>query len=174
MSQLFAPQLDADRLESNSWVDTPTDQLIKHIEINYHQRHREQLPELIRLARRVEQVHGSHQECPNGLADHLSEIQQALESHMLKEEQILFPMLLRGEYDQSRGPISVMRFEHEQHDEGLDKLRALTNDIQPPAHSCNTWRTLYQKLHEFCQELTQHIQLENEVLFTRPESDQLL
>ena len=174
MSQLFAPQLDADRLESNSWVDTPTDQLITHIEINYHQRHREQLRELIRLARRVEQVHGSHPECPNGLADHLSEIQQALESHMLKEEQILFPMLLRGEHEQSRGPISVMRFEHEQHDEGLDKLRALTHDFQPPAHACNTWRTLYQGLYEFSHDLAQHIQLENQVLFTRTQSDQLL
>lgn len=174
MSQSPSPQLDADRLESNSWVDTPTEELIKHIQINYHQRHREQLPELIRLARRVEQVHGNHPECPNGLADHLSEIQQALESHMLKEEQILFPMLLRGEHEQSCGPISVMRFEHEQHGEGLDKLRALTNNIQPPAHSCNTWRRLYQELNEFSHDLAQHIQLENEVLFTRPQNNQLL
>lgn len=174
MSQSFSPRLDVDRLESNSWVDTPTDQLIKHIQSNYHQRHREQLPELIRLARRVEQVHHSHPDCPHGLADHLSELHQTLESHMLKEEQILFPMLLRGEHEASRGPISVMRFEHEQHDEGLDKLRALTNDIQPPAHSCNTWRLLYQGLDEFSQDLAQHIQLENQVLFTRTQSNQLL
>lgn len=174
MSQAYSPHLDASKLASNTWVDTPTDQLIEHILSNYHQRHREQLPELIRLARRVEQVHGSHPECPNGLADHLSEVHQALESHMLKEEQILFPMLRRGEHDQARGPISVMRFEHEQHDEGLDKLRALTNDIQPPTHACTTWRTLYQGLETFAQELTGHIQLENEVLFTRPLGNPLL
>lgn len=167
MSHPFPPTLDADKFESNTWVDTPTDQLIDHILGNYHQRHREQLPELISLARRVEQVHGSHPECPHGLADHLAEMKQTLESHMLKEEQILFPMLLRGEHGAARGPISVMRFEHEQHDEGLDRLRALTNGMQPPAHSCNTWRTLYQGLELLCQELTQHIQLENEVLFTR-------
>ena len=167
MSQPYPPKLDADKFESNTWVDTPTDQLIDHILSSYHQRHREQLPELISLARRVEQVHGNHEACPHGLADHLAEMKQTLESHMLKEEQILFPMLLRGAQSDARGPISVMRFEHEQHDEGLGKLRALTSDMQPPAHSCNTWRTLYQGLDVFCQELTQHIQLENDVLFTR-------
>lgn len=167
MSHALTPRLDAGKFESNSWVDTPTNELIEHILDNYHRRHREQLPELIRMARRVEQVHAGHPECPNGLADHLCDIYQALESHMLKEEQILFPMLLRGEQSQARGPISVMRFEHEQHDEGLGKLRLLTNDNQPPAHSCNTWRSLYQGLEVFCQELTQHLQLENDVLFIR-------
>ena len=167
MSHPFPPILDADRFESNTWVGTPTEQLIEHILINYHQRHREQLPELISLARRVEQVHGNHPACPQGLADHLSEMKQALESHMSKEEQILFPMLLRGEQSLTKGPISVMRFEHGQHDEGLDKLRVLTGNNQPPAHACATWRTLYQDLELFCRELAQHIQLENEVLFTR-------
>ncbi|GGI93351.1 hypothetical protein GCM10009083_07260 [Halopseudomonas pertucinogena] len=167
MSHPFPPRLDAEKFESATWLDTPTEELIRHILSRYHQRHREQLPELIRLARRVEQVHGGHPECPNGLADHLCDVYQALESHMLKEEQILFPMLLRGERAQAGGPISVMRFEHEQHDEGLHRLRQLTNDIQPPAHSCNTWRTLYQGLEQFSRELLQHIQLENEVLFTR-------
>lgn len=167
MSHAFAPKLDVDKFASNTWVGTPTDQLIEHILNTYHQRHREQLPELISLARRVEQVHASHPECPEGLADHLCDIKQALESHMFKEEQILFPMLLRGEQSQAKGPISVMRFEHEQHDEGLDKLRALTRNNQPPTHACPTWQTLYQGLASFCQELTQHIQLENDVLFSR-------
>lgn len=152
---------------NSNWQEAPSADLIQHLLTRYHQRHREQLPELIRMARRVEQVHGSHPQCPNGLADHLSDIQQALESHMLKEEQILFPMLLRGEQGQARGPISVMRFEHEQHEQGLSQLHALTDGIQPPAQACNTWRTLYQGLDEFCADLARHIQLENEILFTR-------
>lgn len=156
------------------WAQAPTDDLIHHILIRYHQRHREQLPELIRLARRVEQVHGDHAECPSGLTDHLSDIQQALESHMSKEEQILFPMLLRGEHSLSRGPISVMRFEHDQHDQALDQLYALTNDITAPPHACNTWQTLYRGLDEFCRDLAQHIQLENEVLFDGPAAGKTL
>lgn len=155
-------------IPSRAWRDMPTDHLIQHIRENYHQRHRKQLPELIRLARRVEQVHGNHPDCPNGLADHLSDVYQALESHMLKEEQMLFPMLLEGEHGEAQGSISVMRFEHEQHEQGLSLLRAMTNGIQAPIHACNTWRMLYQGLDEFCQGLTQHIHLENEVLFARP------
>lgn len=156
------------------WRDAPADELIQHILTCYHQRHREQLPELIRLARRVEQVHGDHPQCPNGLADHLSDMHQALESHMAKEEQILFPMLLRGEHNLSRGPISVMRFEHDQHGQALDQLYALTNRITAPSHACNTWQTLYRGLDEFCRDLTRHIQLENEVLFVGPAAGELL
>ena len=156
------------------WQEASAEELIQHILARYHQRHREQLPELIRLARRVEQVHGEHPHCPNGLADHLSDIQQALESHMAKEEQILFPMLLRGEHSMSRGPISVMRFEHEQHGQALEELYALTDRITAPLHACNTWQALYRGLDEFCRDLTRHIQLENEVLFVGPAAGKLL
>src|SRR6478752_5709149 len=61
-------------------------------ETQYDWRH-EPSQELIRLARRVEHVHGVRPTCPNGLADLLNDLQQELESHMLKEEQVLFPML---------------------------------------------------------------------------------
>lgn len=57
----------------------PQAQLIEHLLQRYHARHREQLPELIRLASRVEQVHGHHLACPNGLADLLRDIEQELE-----------------------------------------------------------------------------------------------
>src|SRR5690606_41421482 len=119
----------------------PSEQRIAYCVSRYPERHREHLPELIRLARSAEQVQVDHAECPNGLTDHLCYIQQALESHMSKEEQILFPMLLRGEHSLSRGPISVMRFEHDQHDQALDQLYALTYDITAPPAVFNHWQT---------------------------------
>ena len=45
--------------------------LIDHILARYHEVHRQQLPELIRMARRVEAVHRDHPQVPVGLADHL-------------------------------------------------------------------------------------------------------
>ena len=45
-----------------SAVAPPT--LIDHILERYHAVHRQQFPELIRLARRVEQVHAEHPACP--------------------------------------------------------------------------------------------------------------
>ncbi|MBD9442898.1 iron-sulfur cluster repair protein YtfE [Pseudomonas sp. PDM04] len=147
------------------WRHEPSQELIAHLLTRYHARHREQLPELIRLARRVEHVHGARPTCPNGLADLLNDLQQELESHMLKEEQVLFPMLQQGFGPQAAPPIQVMRFEHDQHGESLEKLNVLTNNITPPADACNTWRALYRGLLEFRDDLMQHIHLENNVLF---------
>ncbi len=52
--------------------------LIDWIETRYHETHRRELPELIRLARRVEAVHKTHPAVPHGLAalleDMLSEL----------------------------------------------------------------------------------------------------
>ncbi len=151
----------------HDWRNESEELLIAHILARYHARHREQLPELIRLARRVEQVHGARSTCPNGLADHLRDMQQELEGHMLKEEQVLFPMLQQGLGPQAAPPIQVLRFEHDQHGEALEKMLALTNNITPPADACNTWRALYQGLLEFRDDLMQHIHLENNVLFSK-------
>ncbi len=153
------------------WRNVPAGELIDYLLARFHERHRDQFPELIRLASRVEQVHGSRPECPNGLAQHLWHMQQELESHMLKEEQILFPMLQRGmRFPQAQGPISVMRYEHQEHGNALERLAALTNDITPPANACNTWRALYRGLEEMRSDLMQHIHLENNVLFRNAEA----
>lgn len=157
--------LEPGSADMRDWQQAPTADLVAHILQRFHARHREQLPELIRLARRVEQVHGERPDCPNGLADHLSNMSQQLESHMLKEEQILFPMLLQGQEPEVAGPISVMRFEHDQHGVALDEIIRLTDDITPPAGACNTWQALYRGLEELRQDLMQHIHLENNILF---------
>ncbi|TLX56083.1 iron-sulfur cluster repair protein YtfE [Stutzerimonas nosocomialis] len=158
--------LDAQSGDPVDWRQTTHGALIDHLLARYHERHREQFPELIRLAARVEQVHGERSECPRGLAEHLWQMQQELESHMLKEEKILFPLLRRDiGSPQASGPISVMRLEHDQHGEALARLAELTNNITPPAHACNTWRALYRGLDELRDDLMQHIHLENNILF---------
>lgn len=148
-----------------NWRDTEPRELIQHILGRFHQRHREQLPELIRLAQRVEEVHGDRPDCPVGLTDHLRAMQQELESHMMKEEQILFPLISRGAGPMVQGPIAVMEMEHEQHGEALAQLTALTNDITLPRGACNTWRALYGLLAQFRDDLMEHIHLENNILF---------
>ncbi|WP_426139122.1 iron-sulfur cluster repair protein YtfE [Pseudomonas sp. DWP3-1-2] len=167
------PMLIADALHAlqnngetrHDWRNEAPERLIAHLLARYHARHREQLPELIRLARRVEQVHGTRSSCPIGLTDLLTDLYQELEGHMLKEEQVLFPMLQRGIGLQAAPPIQVLRFEHDQHGQSLKKVLALTHDITPPADACNTWRALYRGLQEFRDDLMQHIHLENNVLF---------
>jgi len=163
-SRLQALQGVATR-DGEDWAQVPADVLVDHLLARYHARHREQLPELVRLARRVEHVHGDSADCPHGLADHLEAMQQELESHMQKEEQVLFPLLLASEGRVPDGPVGVMRAEHDHHGEALRRLEALTNDITLPRAACNTWRALYLGLATLREELMDHIHLENNILF---------
>lgn len=151
--------------EARDWRTASPAELIEHILERFHERHRQQLPELIRLARRVEQVHGDRPECPVGLADHLGVMQQELESHMQKEEQILFPMLARGMDARAQAPIMVMRMEHDEHGRELARLEELTQGITLPRGACNTWRALYLGLRTLREDLMEHIHLENNILF---------
>ncbi|MDW5375622.1 iron-sulfur cluster repair protein YtfE [Halomonas sp. HP20-15] len=164
--------LPASQSGERDWQTASDSELIEHILTRYHAVHRQQLPELIRLARRVEHVHGERGTCPAGLADHLESMHQELESHMQKEEMILFPMLKRGLAHNAHGPIAVMRFEHDEHGEALARLMALSHDIHIPKGACTTWRALYAGLYEFREDLMQHVHLENNVLFERATANQ--
>lgn len=84
---------------------------------------------------------------------------------MGKEESILFPMLLAGVRGVVVHPIGVMREEHTNHGEQLERLMALTNDATPPTGACNTWRALYAGITQFADDLVAHIHLENNQLF---------
>jgi regulator of cell morphogenesis and NO signaling len=139
--------------------------LIDHILKRYHDVHRRELPELVRLATRVEAVHRDHPEVPNDLATMLAVMTEELEGHMLKEEAILFPILRSGSNPMIVHPIARMRAEHDDHGERLRALEELTRNFTPPADACPTWRALYTGLHKLVDDLMEHIHLENNILF---------
>ncbi|WP_374430248.1 iron-sulfur cluster repair protein YtfE [Ideonella dechloratans] len=151
--------------EAIDWRGATAAELIDHILVRYHERHREQLPELVRLSRRVETVHADRPECPHGLADHLEDMLQELESHMQKEEQILFPLIAQGMSPTGLPPVEVMRFEHDQHGQSLAQMVSLAHGLVMPRGACNTWRALLAGLQTLREDLMQHIHLENNVLF---------
>ena len=145
-------------------LGTPTE-LVEHIIARYHEVHRAQLPELIRMARRVEAVHRDNPNTPHGLADALETMEQELLMHMHKEEAVLFPMLRAGGNSFVSQPIAMMRHEHNDHGEALEHLARLTNDITPPMGVCNTWRAHYTGLAQLREDLINHMHLENNILF---------
>lgn len=167
--------LDVDRifqeLAALSAPDAPlpedTGALIDRIVATYHDGHRRDLPELIAMAERVERVHADRPDVPAGLAHAVSALASDLYDHMQKEEEVLFPMMRRGGSAMISQPISVMRYEHTGAGEDLATITELTNDFEPPQGACNTWRALYLGLRKFSEELTDHIHLENNVLFPR-------
>lgn len=141
--------------------------LVNFIIERYHETHRRQFPELIMLAERVEKVHGTHPQCPIGLAQHLQAMFEELSTHMEKEEIILFPMLCQGRRGMADEPISAMESEHEEHGRALKFIAGITQNHTPPEGACNTWEALYQGLKAMEEDLVTHIHLENNILFAR-------
>jgi regulator of cell morphogenesis and NO signaling len=151
-----------------TWELASQAELADHIERHYHAALRRDLPPLVEAARRVERVHATHAAVPHGLADLLVAFASEMESHMQKEETVLFPMLRRGARGQGvYMPVRVMEREHDSHAESLIKIRELTGDLRLPAEACATWTALYGGLETLEAELMQHIHLENNILFMR-------
>ena len=169
LDEVMAELAALHRPEGAPTAATPSE-LVDHIVSRYHEVHRAQLPELIRMAHRVEAVHRANPDVPAGLGDLLEGIQAELLSHMQKEEAILFPMLKSGGNPFVTQPIGVMRAEHVDHGSALEQLLAMTNDATPPAGACNTWRALYTGIGQFADDLVNHIHTENNVLFPQFES----
>jgi len=153
--------------EARDWRTAPLQELIQHILTRYHAPLREELPRLVDLAEKVERRHGDKDECPEGLSRLLMEVTVSVNSHLAKEEQILFPAVLSGRGRMARMPIQVMVQEHEDHGKNLERIRSLTRGLTLPASACASWTALYQGLEALELELMEHIHLENNILFPR-------
>ena len=150
------------------WDQAPLDQLIDHIVGTYHDALREELPRLEGMASKVLKVHFDTDPARlTQLHTVFSNLKDELEQHMLKEEQILFPMIRNGKGAMAVGPVSVMEDEHTSASEALESLRQLTNDYEVPEYACTTWRALWHGLAALEESLHQHIHLENNILFPR-------
>ena len=155
-----------------AWKTQPPAAIIEFILCRFHAPLRRDLPVLVSGARLVEAETAPSALRPTGLADHLEQILIAVESHLAKEEKILFPLILAGRGGSAFMPIKVMMAEHEDHVANLERTRTLTHDFSLPADASETWRALYCDLQRLETDLNQHIHLENTVLFTRVMSGQ--
>ena len=149
--------------------DAPEDTagLIDHILARYHATHREELDFLVPLAHRVETVHGDHDEAPLGLTETLVALRDDLESHMVKEERVLFPAILGGAGAKMAGPVRVMTEEHAGTAELLRRIEHVTHGLHLPEGACGSWTALYTGLRKLCDDVVAHVHLEEEILFPR-------
>jgi regulator of cell morphogenesis and NO signaling len=147
-----------------------TDAFIDFILTRYHQVHRDEIAELVLLARKVEAVHGDHPDVPAGLADELFATAENLDMHMAKEEAVLFPamreMHKNGVISPALAlPIHCMREEHDDHGQAIHRLQELTNNCTVPEGVCGSWRALYSGTGKLIEDLVAHMYLENAILF---------
>ncbi len=150
-------------------VEAPseTPDLIAYILERYHEVHRREFPEAIRMARRVEAVHRDSPDCPQGLGDLLAVMAHELDEHQAREEAVLFPAMLNGAPFDLSFPIRRMLMEHDDLGDQLETLGKLTTDFLPPPGACTTWRALYAACQKLDTDLRMHMHLENNVLFPR-------
>ncbi len=164
LDQITKELLALDQTAPRDFPEVP-EALIAYILERYHETHRRELPELIRLAEKVERVHASHPEAPLGLAEALRGMMHELETHMTKEEVVLFPMMRLEVHPGIAHPIARMRLEHDDHGERLREVEGLYRGGVLPPEACGSWRALYAGVTKLADDLMQHIHLENNVLF---------
>ncbi|CAM2065272.1 DUF542 domain-containing protein [Sulfidibacter corallicola] len=152
-------------------------ELIEFILTRFHEVHRNQLDGLGTLSEKVARVHGEGHPEVLRIRQIVIEMTDELTSHMAKEEMVLFPLMHRmmGEVPGSRGPgmlgmdprmpMQCMRREHDEAGDMIAEARKITNQFQPPADACTSFRALYALLEELERDLMLHIHLENNVLF---------
>ena len=151
-----------------------TTELIPYILERYHEVHRQEFPEAIRMARRVEAVHSDSPDCPHGLGDLLAIMAHELDEHQMKEETMLFPAMMNDATLDLNFPIQNMLMDHDDLGEQLESMARLTAGFEPPPGACTTWRALYAACRKLDADLREHLHLENNILFprfvTRPEA----
>ncbi len=163
-----APEIDAAGMTLTELAD--------HIVKTHHAYLRSELPRLDAMTEKVATVHGEKEPRLPELRNTFVALAQEVSSHMMKEEQILFPMVRTLEASETAptfhcgslaNPIHQMEREHDQVGSALERHRELTGGFKAPEWACNTYRAMLDALAHLEGDLHQHIHKENNVLFPR-------
>jgi regulator of cell morphogenesis and NO signaling len=155
-------------------------ELITYILDKHHVCTKEEMARLEPLAAKVVSAHGANHAELLVVQDLMQQLFADLKPHMFKEEQILFPYVLELEKAQAgnraapfapfgtvKNPIRMMMMEHDTAGELLREMRKVSADYRIPADACISYKTFYEALEAFEQDLHQHIHLENNLLFPK-------
>lgn len=164
-------------VEFNEW---DINSLINLILKQYHFNTRENVVVIYDLAQKVFSRHREKHPELAKLVEALFLFFDDLLFHLKKEEQILFPNIIqltekklheRSFNYSTFGVIKeyalTMQNEHKDVVKQLEFFRRLTNDYGLPEDGSILYQSLLSKMKEFENEMMQHIQLENELLFPR-------
>lgn len=168
------------QVEGPNLRPTTLENLINHIVVKHHTFTRLELARLNALLEKVCVANGeSHRELWQIQALFV-ELAADLEIHMRKEEQVLFPFVIRMEaavqqhvplfpppFGTVANPVRMMMAEHDRAGELLKEIRRLSANYTPHADACMSYQTLYAALEALEKDLHQHIHLENNILFPR-------
>ena len=179
-SLVAAAQAASATAPERNWQVEPLAELIAHIERTHHVYTCQEIARLGPLFEKVCSVHGkNHPELfrLRGIFDALA---GELTTHLMKEERVLFPYIVRMEesvvagepvlpppFGSVRNPVAMMMNEHDGAGSALRDMRQLSGGYAPPSDACISYQTLYQALAGLEADLHRHIHLENNILFPR-------
>ncbi|HZQ70370.1 MAG TPA: iron-sulfur cluster repair di-iron protein [Terriglobales bacterium] len=165
---------------ARAWWSAALSELIAHIIETHHKFTREEIVRLNALLEKVCGVHGKNHPELFQIRETFRALAQELSTHLMKEEMVLFPYILRMEesvlqrepvlpapFGKVDNPVHMMMMEHDSAGSALKAMREASHGYTAPADACVSYRTLYQALEGFEADLHQHIHLENNVLFPR-------
>ncbi|EHK2327831.1 iron-sulfur cluster repair di-iron protein [Clostridium perfringens] len=166
------------RFENSQYVDwreKSSEELINHIVETHHGETFRLLREIDPLMVKVFKVHFSHNpELLMKVHSLFGKLKCELEEHLLKEENILFPLMIK--YDKAKDEkekkeieedIRIIVNEHEAAGDILKELAEVTEDYKVPEWGCISFKLLYDYLHNLEKDLFIHIHKENNILFPR-------
>ena len=162
--------------EERDWANAPIAELVDHIVSTHHQYLRRELPRVLNLIDKVVNAHGSKAAELSKVRTVFGEMKAELDSHMWKEENILFPACkeiadnnsaVSGHFGSVSQPIAVMEMEHDSAGRALAELRELTNGYTAPEWACNTYLAMLDGLLSIEKDTHEHISTENNILFPR-------
>lgn len=162
--------------DETNWNEAPLTELANHIVDTHHRFLADELPRISGLVDKVNNAHGAKRPELAKVVETFESMREELESHMAKEENILFPAIRTIEseggpqtfpFGSVANPIGMMEHEHDDAGNALRRLRELTNDYHPPADACPTYRVMLESLKNLEEDLHLHIHKENNILFPR-------
>jgi len=171
------PKNDGGTIDFNSW---PLDLLADYVEKTHHRYVEEKTPVLQAFLDKLCKVHGGRHPELFEIRDLFEASARDLGAHLKKEELILFPFIKNMVQAQISGnviqqppfgtvenPVNMMKHEHTVEGERLRKIAELTDEYNPPADACNTYRVTFSMLQDFENDLHKHIHLENNIIFPK-------
>ncbi|MGH4125528.1 MAG: iron-sulfur cluster repair di-iron protein [Clostridium sp.] len=159
--------------EYKDWRKEKPSVIIKHLVQTHHEFTKKQLKEIDTLLFKVLKVHFQHHS-EELLKVHklFGSLKTELEEHLVKEEEILFPLIEKYEITRENNILSQINEltkgteeEHEAAGNILKELEEVTRDFEAPEGGCTSFKLAYTKLHDLEKDLFIHIYLENSVLF---------
>jgi len=168
------------RPDGPPWPAWSIAQIVAGIVARYHRPLDEELARLSQMMHKVLAVHGERHPELAEVSGIFGTLRNELRLHMRKEEEMLFPYLIRIEAaaldpgtlvdpptGSLAGPIAALEHDHAVVGRSLAELRECTGGYRPPADACNTFRGLYHGFEELERSVHEHVHVENNILFPR-------